>query len=1078
MAVMLAEISALAQVSGGSIGGRVIDALGVNMEPGRTLFRRSATAVLAVALLARCAFALNPSLDISQFSHASWKVDEGFSKGVVRAIAQTPDGYLWLGTEYGLLRFDGVQRVPWPIDESLPSTDIQMLIGARDGTLWIGTSKGLASMRAGSLHLNTYPELNGQSMFGLAEDQGGNIWAAGWSARKVTVCSIGKGGVECDAKDAPADIVAGALYRDRKENIWVGVANGVWRWSPGPPSFYSLPGETGFDSLAEDGDGALLFGLQGGIRRLSGGHVELVHLLPPATHRFHVRRILRDRDGGLWTGTAGGGLVHIHEGGSEVFTRTEGLSGDDVTAIFEDREGTIWVGTINGLDRFRETPVTTYSERQGLSSARIVSVLVAQDGSIWMRTLDGLTRWKDGLIAVYRERNHVLSRVATGQESARTLSKSEFPEQGAGSVYQDLRGRVWVTTPGAVGYFESERFVQVPAIPGGRVRSIVGDRAGSLWFAHQERGLIRWEDGRPIQQTAWSAFGDTGFADALATDPKEGGLWIGFFRGGLLYVQDGKILRSYTSADGLGEGRVNDFRIEADGTLWITTEGGLTRLKNGRLATLTMKNGLPCNKVHWSIEDDLHSVWLYTACGLLRIPRSELDASVSEIEKDRNAPVRIQPAIFDNADGLRSRANAGGFSPHVSESADGRLWFFPLDGLSSVDPARLALDSSPPPVHIEQLRADRRTHLFSSDPDARFMLPPLVRDLEIEYTAIHTTAPEKVRFRYMLEGRDHEWTDAGVRRQVFYNDLPPGNYRFRVNASATGVSNESGALLDFRIAPAYYQTRWFQATCLMAFVTTLGMLYQFRLRQVARHFRMRMEERVSERTRIARDLHDTLLQSLQALLLNFHSVTYLLPDRPEEARDALETAIENTRHAITEGRNAVEGLRSVRHEGPNLEATIGRLSHELAAHHSEPACPDVHVNVEGATRSLAPIVGNEVDRIAIEALRNAFLHAGAQHIEVEIWYHRQEFRLRVRDNGKGIDPKILQNGRDGHYGITGMYERAKLVRGRLVFWSEIGSGTELELTVPASLAYTSGPNSRPPAFSAPALLSKLRRILS
>jgi signal transduction histidine kinase/ligand-binding sensor domain-containing protein len=1049
------------------------------MEPSRTPFGRSATAVLAAAfLLAPCAFALNPSLDISQYAHTPSRVNEGFSKLAVYSIAQTPDGYLWLGTEYGLLRFDGARTVHWPIDDSLPSTQLRTVFAARDGTLWIGSSKGLASMEAGSLHLNKYPELSGQAIFGLAEDRAGNVWAEGWSATKAMVCSIGKGKVDCYGENAIIGAVTatGGLYRDRKENIWVGVVNGVWRWSPGPPNFYSLP-DTGLSAIAEDGDGALLFALRGAIHRLVDGHVELVQSLPLATRQFRVRRILRDRDGGLWIGTAGGGLVHIHEGRSEVFTQADGLSGDDVPTIFEDREGTIWVGTINGLDRFRDTPVTTYSERQGLSSARVVSVLAAKDGSIWVRTLDGLNRWKDRRVTVYRERSHALFLVAAGQESVRTLSKSEFPEQGAGSIYQDLRGRVWVSTPGAVGYFENGGFVPAPAIPGGRVHSIVGDRAGSLWFAHEERGLIRWEEGKPIQQTPWSVFGDNGFADALAADPKDGGLWIGFFRGGLLYVKDGKILKSYTSQDGLGEGRVNDFRIEADGTLWIATEGGLTRLKNGRLATLTTKNGLPCDKVHWSIEDDLHSVWLYTACGLLRIPRSGLDASVAAIEKGKNAPVRIQPAIFDSADGLRSRANAGGFSPHVSKSADGKLWFFPQDGLSSVDPARLAPDSSPPSVHLEQLRADRLTHMFTSDPKARFMLPPLVRDLEIEYTAIHTTAPEKVRFRYMLEGRDHEWTDAGARRQVFYNDLPPANYRFRVSASATGVWNESSASLDFRIAPAYYQTRWFQATCLMAAGTTLAMLYRFRLRQVALQFRLRMEERVSERTRIARDLHDTLLQSLHALLLNFHSVGYLLPDRPVDARDALETAIENARHAITEGRKAVEGLRSVRHEGADLEATIGRLIRELAAHRNQPASPDFHVNVEGATRSLAPIVGNEVDRIAIEALRNAFLHARAQRIEVDIWYHTREFRLRVRDNGKGIDPESLQNGRDGHYGITGMYERAKMVRGKLVFWSELGSGTEVELTIPASLAYAKLADSSPHVFSAPALLAKLRRIL-
>ena len=357
------------------------------------------------------------------------------------------------------------------------------------------------------------------------------------------------------------------------------------------------------------------------------------------------------------------------------------------------------------------------------------------------------------------------------------------------------------------------------------------------------------------------------------------------------------------------------------------------------------------------------------------------------------------------------------------------------------------------------------------------MLPPLVRDLEIGYTALSIAAPEKLRFRYMLEGRDHEWTDAGTRRQAFYNDLHPGDYRFLVSASRNnGAWNQAGASLDFRVAAAYYQTLGFQAACLLAFVITLAMLYQFRLRQIARRFRIRTEERVSERTRIARDLHDTLLQSLQALLLNFHSITYMLPNRPAEARDALESAIEHARQAITEGRNAVEGLRSSSHEGGDLQATLGQLGSELAAN-NEPA-PDFQVSVQGMIRSLAPIVGDEIGRIAIEAVRNAFLHARAQRIEVEICYDARELRLRVRDNGKGIDPKILQDARDGHYGITGMYERAKLAGGKLVFWSELGSGTEVELTIPASHAYAKGSDSRPPVFSGSALLTKLRRILS
>jgi len=1034
--------------------------------------------VLVATLVTPGAFALNPALDISQYAHTSWKLDEGFLNGAVHSIAQTPDGFLWLGTEFGLVRFDGVKAIAWPINESLPAAQIRTLLAGRDGTLWLGTARGLASMKAGNTDVRQYAEFAGQTIFGLAEDGAGNVWAAGWSPSETTLCSIGKACTPFVGRDGALGSVIGAVYRDSKENIWVGTANGVWQWSPGPPRFYLLPGESGFDALTEDDNGALLVAMKGAIQRLMDGNVALLSRLPAVTREFHIRRMLRDRDGGLWIGTTGRGLVHIHQGRTEMFTRTEGLSGDDITSIFEDRDRNIWVGTFNGLDRFRETPVQTYSERDGLWSARVVSVLAAGDGSIWMRTLDGLSRLKNRLVTVYREHGNSLAPVTPGR-AANKSAVNGFRAQGSGSLYEDAKGRIWVSTLNAVSYLVNDRFMPVHGIPGGRVHSIVSDRQGRIWFAHENLGLFRWQEDGTVQQTSWSQLGQSTFGDALAGDTLDGGLWVGFFGGGLLYFKDGRAQKSYTSADGLGAGRVNDLRIESDGTLWATTEGGLSRLKNGRLVTLTTKHGLPCNRTHWSIEDDFHSVWIYTACGLVRISRSELDAWAAAVERDKNASLRIHPTVFDSSDGLRARANPGGFSPHVTKSPDGQLWFFPLDGLSSIDPARLPLNASPPPVHIEQLKADHLTQRFTSDPKDRLILPPLVRDLEIEYSALSIAAPEKLRFRYMLKGRDHDWTDAGTRRQAFYNDLQPGNYHFLVSASRnSGVWNQAGAALDFKVPAAYYQTRWFQAACLLAFVITLAMLYQFRLRQLARHFRIRTEDRVSERTRIARDLHDTLLQSLQALLLNFHSVTYLLPDRPAEARSTLEIAIENTRHAITEGRNAVEGLRSVRHEGGDLEATIGRLIRELTAHRKEPATPDFDVHVEGATRSLAPIVGNEVDRIAIEALRNAFLHAAAQRIEVEIWYHGQEFRLRVRDNGKGIASEILQSGRYGHYGITGMYERAKMVRGKLVLWSELGSGTEVELTIPAALAYPKLADSNAPVFSASGLLAKLRRILS
>jgi signal transduction histidine kinase len=587
-----------------------------------------------------------------------------------------------------------------------------------------------------------------------------------------------------------------------------------------------------------------------------------------------------------------------------------------------------------------------------------------------------------------------------------------------------------------------------------------------VWVAHQERGLFRWQEDGTVQETSWSVVGQKGFADALAVDPLRGGIWVGFFGGGLLYFEDGHVVKSYHATERQSDTRVNDFRIESDGTLWITTENGLSRLKDGRLVTLTTRNGLPCGRVHWTVEDDLHSVWIYTACGLLRVPRSELEACASAIENGKNAPPQIHPEVFDTSDGLRSRANAGGFSPHVTKSPDGRLWFFPLDGLSSLDPARLSLDKSPPPVFIDQLSADRQVRRISSDPNHPLTLPPLVRDLEIEYTALSNAAPEKLRFRYMLEGHDRDWVDAGARRQAFYNDLAPRKYRFRVIASkSAGVWNETGAALDFSIAPAYYQTAWFVSLIVAAILASLAALYQVRLRYLKHQFNIRLEARVGERTRIARDLHDTLLQSFQAVLMKFSVVKYVMRSRPDEAEETLERLIDQARAAITEGRDAVQGLRSSTVVANDLARAITSFGEGLAADRAGANCPEFRVYVEGKSRDLPPLVRDEVYKIACECLRNAFRHAQAQRIEAQIRYDPRQFRLGIVDDGKGIGPAILRVGeRAGHHGLPGMRERAELTGGKLTILSRPGSGTEIELTIPASIAYAKAP---PPGRAMP-----------
>src|SRR5262249_9892764 len=368
-------------------------------------------------------------------------------------------------------------------------------------------------------------------------------------------------------------------------------------------------------------------------------------------------------------------------------------------------------------------------------------------------------------------------------------------------------GRIWVATLGGMGYLENDRFNSVSGVPGGGgMLSVVQDKAGNLWVDNEKFGLFQLLPRGEVQQVPWTALGHQDHASVLAADPVQGGIWIGFFLGGIACFADGQVRASFPAADGLGEGHVNQLRFDQDGTLWAATDGGLGRLKDGRIATLTTKNGLPCDTVHWATEDDAHSFWLYTSCGLLRISRSEMDAWSAAAAADQNTKHTIHATVFDTSDGVRFLASSSHYSPRVAKSSDGKLWFLSLDGVGVFDPSHLPFNSIPPPVHVEQFIAEHKTYDAPSAANGRLSLPALIRDLEIDYTALSLVAPEKVFFRYMLENWDRDWQDVGNRRQAFYNNLPPGDYRFRVMAcNNSGVWNEAGTFLDFSIAPAYYQ---------------------------------------------------------------------------------------------------------------------------------------------------------------------------------------------------------------------------------------------------------------------------------
>jgi signal transduction histidine kinase/ligand-binding sensor domain-containing protein len=1014
---------------------------------------RAARALITIAVLSfllrpDTALALDPSLEVSQYDHTAWTARDGFSVGAIFAMAQTPDGYLWLGSEFGLYRFDGVKPVVWqpPTGQQLPNKPYALLV-TRDGTLWIGTFEGLVSWDGGKL--TYYPEIGKEFVTSLLEDHEGAVWVGTYGSRDLParVCAIRTGSVQCKGKDGSFGSFVWSLGEDSSGTLWAGADSGVWRCNPGPAKRYAMPGMRVGDLLKSD-DGRLLIGISGaGLRRPVADKLEPYPVYSAmnrnallADREVDSNKLLRDRDGGLWIGTHQRGLIHVHNGRTDVFTKSDGLSGDISCSLFEDREGNVWFASSRGLDRFRELPVATISTKQGLSSSYLSSLVAGADGSVWVGTHDGLTMWKNGHSTIFRKANGL-------------------PDNFVNSLFMDNRGRVWASFSGhRLSYFKDGSFVSVAGVPSEEVYCIAGDDKDNLWLSGN-KGLSHLRDGHLVEHFPWSAMGRHQQAKVLA--PNEGGVWLAFWaEGGVFYFKDGQVRASFTTANGLGKGHVAGIRLDRDGPLWAATqEGGLSRIKDGHVDTLSTNNGLPCDTIHWSIEDDDRSLWLYTACGLLRIARTELDAWIADPKH------RVETTLWDAADGVRLASTSPAyFNPPVAKSTDGKLWFLGGEGASVVDPHHLAFNKVPPPVHIEQIIADNKVQWQNLPGGAasNLRLPSRIRDLEIDYAALSLVAPEKMRFRVMLEGQDKDWRVPVNSRRAHYTNLPPGPYRFRVVASNnSGVWNDQGDTLEFSVDPAYYQTNWFRALCVATVMALLWAAYQLRVRQLRREFNTAIEARVSERTRIARELHDTLLQSLQALLFQYQAARNLFAAGSERAMQVLDASLDRTEQAIAESRDAIRDIRSdvvAQNALPELLTTAGS---ELAQSQADQDVPTFGLTVEGERRTLTPVIREETYRIALELLRNAFRHAKAHRIETEIRYDDDMLRLRIRDDGKGMDLKVLQGDGSGHWGLRGIRERAQRIGAKLDVWSEAGAGAEFQLTVPGGIAYVGSGDSLP-----------------
>jgi signal transduction histidine kinase/streptogramin lyase len=864
----------------------------------------------------------------------------------------------------------------------------------------------------------------------IFENTDSTIWInVSQSAADTPLCHINTTGMQCfGVADGIPHGGYWPLAKDNQGNFWIGGEPNLVRWKPDSHDIYTLKGpknsSVAVSSIAVQTDGSLWIGttVRGpglGLQRFVQG-VWKSFIAPGFDgSTVTVNTLLLDRESALWVGTTKNGVYRIYRDKVQHFGSTDGLSSDFVYRIFEDREGNVWVATSKGIDNFRGLRVVSFSILEGLSAEEVDSVFASRDGGVWVGGPSSMDLLRNG---------HVSSILAERKLSG-----------GATSFFEDHANRLWVGIDDTLSVYESGKFRRITrknGSPIGMVYSITEDTENNIWV-ESPGPLTRIRDFK-VDEEFPSPQMPAAFR--VVADPRKG-IWLGLVNGDLARYQDGRTetFRFQHTA----KTRVEQLAVNPDGSVLGATAYGLVGWRGGKQVTLTTQNGLPCDLTYASILDDQGNLWIYAQCGLIEIQKEELQ------NWWEHPDTKLQPRLFDALDGAQpGRAPFNG----VTRSPDGKLWFASGVVLQMIDSDHLVLNSIPPPVHVEAITADHRNYPLQDG----LRLPPLTRDVEVDYTALSFMAPQKVRFRYRLEGRDTGWQDPGIRRQAFYTDLRPGRYTFRViGCNNDGVWNEDGAKLDFSVASAWYQSDWFRLACAASFLLLLWALFRLRIYQLARQFDATMETRVAERTRIARDLHDTLLQSLHGLMFRFQAARNMLPQRPEEAMGALDGAITRTEQAIAESREAIKDLRSESSAQTDLGELLTEIGTELtASRDANGDSPTFSVTVEGERRTISPMVQEELCQIAREALRNAVRHAKAHQIEVEVRYDRRGLRLRFRDDGAGIDSKILkEGGRPGHWGLPGIRERAQRIRARLDFWSEVGAGTEIQLTIPAVTAY-------------------------
>jgi ligand-binding sensor domain-containing protein/signal transduction histidine kinase len=970
--------------------------------------------LLLLLLAGAQALALDPTRDLSQFKVHVWLTESGLPQNSVHSITQAKDGYVWIATEEGLARFDGIKFTIFDKQNTpqLKSNDIRVLLEDRRGALWIGTTDGLVRLLDSKFTaFSTQDGLPSNVIDSLYEDHKDALWIA--TSAGIVNFNNGVFSPAAPQREFPRDRVQ-ALFEDREGALWIGSAEGLVRSKDGAVTRFTrqdgLAGD-GVVSISEDKDGHLWIGTTDGLSQLEGNRF-VTYTTRDGLPNNRIISLAVDREGSVWIGTAGG-LSRFADKHFSSFRAGDGLANEIILSIFEDHEGSLWIGTESGgLNLLKDKKFTTYTSKEGLSSDLIKSIYEDRKGNIWIGTNGGgLSLLKDGKFTTYTTADGLSSNVVL-------------------ALFGDGDGNLWIGTPDGLNRFRDGKFKTFTSADGlanDFVRSIYADHSGNLWIGTRG-GLTRLRGEHfNIYTTADGLPND--FVGTIYEDA-QGNIWIGTL-GGLSKLKDEKFT-TYTTRDGLSSEVVISLHEDAEGAMWIgTSGGGFNRLKQGKLTAYTTRNGLPDDVVYSILEDRQNNLWLSSNKGIFRVSKKELDDLA-------NGNVgSIIPVLYGPADGMITRECSGGGHPAAWRGADGKLWFATIKGVAMIDPERIKLNDQPPPVAIEQIRVDDE----SISPAQTIELPPGKSRLDFYYTAPSFVAPEKVRFKYKLEGFDSDWVDGGTRRVAYYTNLRPGRYKFRVIASNNdGLWSPTGATFDLYLKPHFYQTYWFYALCILSLAILVWLGYRFRLRQVESQFAAVL----AERNRIAREIHDNLAQEMLGISVQLEVVARTMPASAELARTHLDRVRMLVRHGIAEARRYVWDLRSQALDKNDLPAALSDTARRLT---TETAVQS-KVEVSGIFRPLSPLIEGNLLRIGQEAINNAVRHAQPRNIFVNLKFEAKRVQLSVQDDGHGFDYQESMKGDEKHFGLVGMQERAMRMGGKLKVDSRAGEGTEVLVDVP------------------------------